>query len=245
MSLTVRPDRKPTLAQRIAAEIRDAITDARFEFGEALSEETLAGAFDVSRTPIREALNLLQMEGLVTIVPKSGTYIFTPTLEDIGALCDFRAGLELQALDLALDTAPHELSADLRGIADGMSEAVSRGDMRAYGRLDQKYHQAIVDRAGNPYLSKAYAMIVGRVSALRTHLAAKAEGEPQRSMADHRRFPDLVHDADREAARSLLSDHIRHTKSNYLTAFRKRDADTGDESARLRALFSVWRRKRG
>ncbi|WP_262983300.1 GntR family transcriptional regulator [Paracoccus mutanolyticus] len=50
------------------------MVNAEFEFGENLSEEILAQAFEVSRTPVREALNLLQVEGLVVIVPKSGTF---------------------------------------------------------------------------------------------------------------------------------------------------------------------------
>ena len=74
------PPRK-SLVPTIADKIRAAIVDAELDFGENLSEDTLASAFEVSRTPVREALNLLQMEGLVIIVPKSGTYVFTPTLE--------------------------------------------------------------------------------------------------------------------------------------------------------------------
>ena len=93
------PPRK-SLVPTIADKIRAAIVDAELDFGENLSEDTLASAFEVSRTPVREALNLLQMEGLVIIVPKSGTYVFTPTLEDIAELCDYRVGLEKQAIAL-------------------------------------------------------------------------------------------------------------------------------------------------
>lgn len=238
MTSKMPPKGKLSLARKIAAEIRDAIIDARFEFGEALSEENLAAAFGVSRTPIREALNLLQLEDLVTIVPKSGTYIFTPGLEDIAMLCDYRAGLEMQALDLALDHAPADLARVLAGIAAEMEEVVARGDIRAYGRLDARYHQAIIDHAGNLYLERGYAMIIGRVSALRTQLAVRAEGEPQRSLADHKLMPGLIAQRQAPEVRTLLARHVGQTKVNYTNAYLAQEPRAENERQRLKALFS-------
>lgn len=232
---------KTSLARKIAADIREAIIDARFEFGEALSEENLAAAFGVSRTPIREALNLLQLEDLVSIVPKSGTYIFTPGLEDIEMLCDYRAGLEMQALDLALVNAPDELAARLAEIAGEMEVPVAEDDMRAYGRLDAVYHQAIIEHAGNCYLERGYAMVVGRVSALRTQLAARAAGEPQRSMADHRAMPQLIAEGRTAEVREMLARHVGQTKVNYTNSFLAQKPRADSERQRLKALFSQRR----
>ena len=67
----IRGKSKKSLASSIAERIRGAIVDAEFQFGENLSEDMLAAAFDVSRTPVCEALNILQMQELVHIVPKS------------------------------------------------------------------------------------------------------------------------------------------------------------------------------
>lgn len=72
-----------SLVVRLADNIREAIVSARLDLGEALSEESLAAAFEVSRTPVREALALLQTEGLVNVVAKSGSYVFSPTEDDI------------------------------------------------------------------------------------------------------------------------------------------------------------------
>ncbi|NIY97324.1 MAG: GntR family transcriptional regulator [Oceanospirillaceae bacterium] len=238
MTSRTPPTGKQPLARRIAADIRDAIIDARFEFGEALSEENLAAAFGVSRTPIREALNLLQLEDLVTIVPKSGTYIFTPGLEDIAMLCDYRAGLEMQALDLALEHARPELAEALATIASEMEQFVAAGDIRAYGRLDARYHQAIIDHAGNLYLERGYAMIIGRVSALRTQLAVRAEGEPGRSLADHKAMPGLIAQKQVAEVRNLLALHVGQTKVNYTNAYLAQEPRAENERQRLKALFS-------
>lgn len=219
MSVASRKTGAPSLSARIAERIRDAIVDARFGFGEALSEENLAEAFEVSRTPIREALSLLELEGLVTVVPKSGTYIFTPTSEDIAELCDYRTGLERLALDLALARDRTALRDALAGVLAEMEAAVSANDMRRYGRLDQRYHLVFVERAANRYLERGYALILGRVSALRTQLAFRAEVEPQASMADHRRFLELIdRHADGECG-DLLVEHVQRVKRNYLAVY--------------------------
>lgn len=145
----------------------------------------LAAAFDVSRTPVREALNILQMQELVHIVPKSGTYVFTPTQEDIAELCDFRVGLEDQAMRLALVCNRKKLVSQLKKQYDLMRAAIDDDDLRAYGRCDTEFHLAFFRVCGNRYLARAYDSILGRVAALRTHLAIGAEGEPARSFADH------------------------------------------------------------
>lgn len=210
----------PTLAHTIAERIRAAIVDAEFEFGEGLSEDTLAAAFEVSRTPVREALNILQMQDLVHIVPKSGTYVFTPHPEDIAELCDHRAGLEVQAVRLALAGGrTAALTRTLRAALDRMSAAIRDKDLQDYGRADTDFHLAFFTACRNRYLERAYGQILGRVAALRTHLAIKAEGEPDRSFRDHETMIRLIGAGDTARLSRLLIAHILRTKANYLNAF--------------------------
>lgn len=226
------------LAVIIADKIRMAIVDAELEFGESLSEDTLASAFEVSRTPVREALNILQIEGLVTIVPKSGTYVFTPTVEDITELCDYRIGLEQQAVTL---TPPHAISktvADLQRHVGSMENAVETGDMQAYGRADTEFHLAFFRYCGNRYLQNAYNLILGRVASLRTHLAINAPGEPGRSMADHHRMVALLGREHRAELATLLATHIAHTRNNYLEVFQ-----SSEELGRGRGRATRLRRR--
>jgi DNA-binding GntR family transcriptional regulator len=209
-----------TLPERIAQQIRDAIVDARLSFGEALSEENLAAAFEVSRTPVREALDQLQREGLVKIVPKSGTYVFTPTLADIAALCEYRAGLELQAVALAAARNGVALHDRLATLVAGMAKAIAAGDLRGYGRLDTQYHLAFLEGSENRYLQQGYTLILGQVSALRTQLAVHTEAEPARSFDDHRLIIALLADGDLRRLRRVLSAHILRTEKNYVSAFK-------------------------
>lgn len=228
-----------SLSAIISEKIRRAIVEAEFEFGESLSEESLAMAFEVSRTPVREALNLLQMQDLVRIVPKSGTYVFEPTHEDIAELCDFRAGLEERAMRLTLAADREKLARLLAGEVAAMRIAVEAGNRRAYGRHDTEFHLAFFRDCGNRYLARAYESILGRVAALRTHLAIEAPGEPARSLADHEEIADLAARDRPDEIAAILEDHILRTKSNYLNALRKRSKEAADPRAlRLRRQLS-------
>lgn len=79
----LRVEQPKSLVTIVEERLRNAIIDAEMGFGESLSEEALSEALGVSRTPVREALARLQLQGLVTIVPKKGTFVFAPTEEDV------------------------------------------------------------------------------------------------------------------------------------------------------------------
>ena|ERR1700730_14563676 len=86
-----------SLAAIVEEWLRDAIVNAELKFGHALPEGALA--LGVSRTPMREASTRLELQGLVTIVPKRGTFVFKPTVSDVTQLATFRLILETTALE--------------------------------------------------------------------------------------------------------------------------------------------------
>lgn len=236
----IRGKTKATLASSIASRIRAAIVNAEFDFGESLSEDTLAAAFEVSRTPVREALNILQMQDLVNIVPKSGTYVFTPSHNDIAELCDYRVALETQALTLSLEDAKFNLLNELTTHYEAMSDAIVVEDLRSYGRHDTEFHLTFFRNCGNRYLARAYEHILGRVAALRTHLAIGAKGEPERSFSDHETIIELVKQNDLDSLINVLTNHILRTKNNYLEAFDQLPKQMSDSrTLRLRKQLSI------
>src|SRR2546422_6782820 len=79
---------------RVVRGLRSQILSGELEPGTALSEVTLAGTFGVSRTPVREALKQLQVEGLVEIVPRVGTFVSKPSLRDVTELLEVKEVLE-------------------------------------------------------------------------------------------------------------------------------------------------------
>ncbi len=215
---------KINLTQDVASRLREAIINAEFDFGENLSEELIASALNVSRTPVHEALKILEFEGLVNIIPKSGSYVFTLVEEDIKQLIDFRVILEVNAISYISQERFATLHQKLNGYLKDMQQAIHHRDMRLYSKSDTDFHFAIVSASENKYLTESYKTLLGQVATLRTHLAQKAEGEPQRSFRDHQ---DLIHlfasgnVRKGEEIKKLLTRHIAQTNRNYLSSFKK------------------------
>lgn len=210
---------KPSMAATVADRLRQAIINADFDFGEALSEENLAAAFDVSRTPVREALSMLQMERLVSIVPKSGTYVFTPTVDDIAELCQYRAGLELQAVDLAMARDPGGLAARLDSLAARMRPALEAGAFQHHRQLDNDYHLAFIEAADNRYLMQGYRLIMGRIATLRTHLTLSNRIRPGLLMHDHDLMVVLVREGKVAELKAALQAHVMGIMDRFVEAF--------------------------
>src|SRR5580692_8513149 len=102
------------LTQMAYEKILNAIVYGRLDLGEPLSENDLAKALEVSKAPIRQSLNELRLKGLVIVIPQSGSYVFSPTREEIEELCDFRLLLEQRALDVSMKNAGTAMLRSLR-----------------------------------------------------------------------------------------------------------------------------------
>src|SRR2546430_8168411 len=108
-----------SLSQRVMLRLREAIIDGEFALGAVISEEMIAQSFGVSRTPVREAMGLLQSQGLVVIRPQVGSFVFTPSATDISALCAFRSIIEPKAAELAYR---HDRTGAIASMASAIAE---------------------------------------------------------------------------------------------------------------------------
>lgn len=200
-----------SLSKKVAAKLREAIVEGRFAFGENISEEKLAAAFGVSRTPVRDALNSLQLTGLVEVRPKRGSFVFNPTTYDVTLLWEYREMLEREACLLALKKDPEALIADIRTIVDAMELARARGDGDAYARLDAHFHSTFFNRCGNGYLQDAYSISAARVATIMTLVCRSSEGLRDESLADHRAMLRSMEDGDSAAFVAILRRHLART----------------------------------
>lgn len=232
MSRNISIDRPRSLAGVITERLREAITNGEFAPGEALSEDTLAIELGTSRTPVREALNTLQHQGLVTIVPQKGTFVFAATADDVAELCDFRATLEIKAARLAMARHKDATLASLKSAFSAMTRAQKKDDGLAYAQADNAFHSAFLAHCDNHYLESAYLLASGRVGALRAHLAARVTGEPTRSFDEHKTIIELWSKDDIVSIESLLTQHIMRTEENYLNALKGTSTDSADHPAK-------------
>ena len=188
--------------------IRDAIVSGGLEFGEPLSETQIATALGMSKAPVRAAFIELRDKGLVTIVPQSGTYVFSPSAEDVRTMSEFRALLENQALHEAVKARRDTVLARFDDALAAMRKAVQAKNWEGYRKADSSFHLAFVEECGNRYLLKAYHLTSTALEALRVRLQRGAGNFRQRSFQEHIQIATFVREGKVESAAELLRYHI-------------------------------------
>jgi DNA-binding GntR family transcriptional regulator len=235
----MRPiERPPSFAEEVADRIRQAIVDGDLGLGEAVSERQLADRLGVSKTPVREALAQLRTEGLVRIYPQRGAMVFTLSAREIRDICELRQALEVAALRHAIERNPDRLAEGLSRVVADMRVARADDDVRRYLSDDTAYHQVFFDCCDNLYLQDTYSLHVGKIAALRTHLARKPH-HTERSFEEHCRMLELVGSGDADACIAVLDSHIDRTKSTYAAEVKDiAAADQSDAVPRIRGRAS-------
>jgi DNA-binding GntR family transcriptional regulator len=222
-----KPD---SLTARGTERLRRAILEAELQLGEALSEDKLANALNVSRTPVREALTVLQAQGLIDIQPQRGSFVFVPSEADLVELCEFRRMIEVEALRLCFSRAREKTLRDLRNAVSAMDAARRARDQKASVRADSVFHDALLANCSNHYLVDAYRLVSGRVAALRAH---RSSGAIQKDANDeHHAIVDAVARNDLATAEAVLAAHVLKMRERYAVAIARQS--TGGAGARRR-----------
>ncbi|HTD16991.1 MAG TPA: GntR family transcriptional regulator [Chthoniobacterales bacterium] len=215
MGIETKLERPKSLTAMAKQEIRDAIIEGRLSFSEQLSESALAAKLGISKTPVREALLQLKLEGLVDIEPQRGTFVFSLTEEQVHEICRFREVIETAALALAMER-------DCEGLAGRLALVLKqphleRPEQVLSGQIDADFHSAILECCGNAYLQRAYDLISDKIHALRARLP-KSDPHVDACRNTHAAIASLVRQGNIEEAQLTLSQHILSTEESYLAA---------------------------
>ncbi len=207
-------ERPKSLTEIATDRLRDDIISGRIGLGEALSEGTLAETLGISRTPIREALMRLQTEGLVSVVPQTGTFVFTVDAKQLRDICDVRVALETMALRLALERDPAGLAGALTDVVAAMTDARAADDPAGYLRLDSRFHLTLFAHCDNAYLSDANQVIAARMAALRNRLGTDP-AHMKKSFEEHKAIAKAVKRGNADKAIAVLEGHIGRKEGSY------------------------------
>jgi DNA-binding GntR family transcriptional regulator len=195
-----------SLRDRVLRHVRSDIVSGRSSPGTMYSVPTLAGELGVSTTPVREALLELARDGLITPLRNRGFRVEATSLDDLTNLFAVRELLERFAM---VSLAGRRLSdpADLRRLADDIAAAVARNDVLGYLDTDRAFHLALIERAGNPLLTR---LIMEQRDGMRLYGIDSAAGRQRQvaSVAEHYRLIDLASAGDADGIGRLISGHI-------------------------------------
>ncbi|WP_458688207.1 GntR family transcriptional regulator [Nocardia tengchongensis] len=196
---------KKSLRDQAYEELRDRIIDLRLSPGQRLVERDLAAELAISRIPLREALQMLEREGLVVIVPRQGAIVAPFTVADVRDLFDVRESLEVLAARLAAERATTADLAVLRDQLNAARDATARGDQAAIAAANAGFHAVIVEISGNPLLQSLLRPLESRVRWL-FHLTK--ERDPGTQCEEHELLYAAIADHDPAAAAEIAYRHV-------------------------------------
>jgi len=199
-----------SLMELTAERIRDAIIQGELPLGSKVSEQKLADMLQISRSPVRKALALLQSEGLVRVLPKRGSFVFAPDEKTVKDLCDHRAALETACLKFAIERNPDALIGGLRQGLDQMQQAIAQNESTAYSQADLRFHRTIIQSSDNQSMAKVYDTTIGPLMALRTHFFTEMNASLNRSMAEHATLLAACANKDVTRALAVVTQHVLH-----------------------------------
>ncbi|MFF2522555.1 GntR family transcriptional regulator [Streptomyces liangshanensis] len=205
------PVKRPPAADRVYSHIKQAVLERRYQGGTLLTEGELAEAVGVSRTPVREALLKLEVEGLIKLYPKKGALVLAVSVQEIADVVETRLLVEEFAVRKAVP-APARLIARLEEVLEEQREKAGAGDLAAFAVTDRCFHAEIVRHAGNEILSKLYDQLRDRQ--LRMGVAV-LEAHPERvakSIDEHADLLDAIRSGDAEGAARSIRSHVSRVK---------------------------------
>lgn len=156
----LRPVRRRSTVEVIAEELRQAIMDGSLAPGDQLGEADLAVHFQVSRGPLREAMQRLVSEGVLHAIANRGVFVSELTIDDVRDVYRARSVIERGALEVALKEDRETLHAAVSRAVDDMRAAAAKGDGPAVSDADQAFHEALVECSGSPRLIRAMRTLV-------------------------------------------------------------------------------------
>ena len=204
------------LSSRVYDQIRAEILKGALMPGESVTEMSLATTCGVSRTPVREALHQLELEGLVELIPNKGAVILGISPEDICDIYEIRAMLEGGAAERAAERATEEDIRRLTEILDLTEFYIEKENMPQLQAMDGQFHQLIYEMSGSRMFRRVLKDLHYYVGLTRG-ASLKTEGRAAQSVKEHKAVLDAIAKHDGKKACELMTRHVNNALKNVLT----------------------------
>jgi phosphonate utilization transcriptional regulator len=204
-----------SLSSVVQSELERMILSGELPPGEKLTEVALAARLGVSRGPLREAFRMLEEAGLVRTEKNRGVFVRDLPVEEAIEIFDLRATMdELVGRRLAAGIAPAALK-EIRGLVDQMEHAVKAKDAHTYHLLNLRFHDRLVELAGNRKLTAIYRKLIKELSLFRRLDLADGWLMPI-SAGEHRQIVKAIASGDVEAAGRAMFEHVMESKERTI-----------------------------
>ena len=202
--------------------LRDAILTGKLLPGERLMENQLAEKLGVSRTPVREALRMLELENLVELVPRKGAQVLDMSEKDIVNILEVRSALEGLATSVACKKMSKEDLQQLKNMEVDFEKAVAENDVEHFVDIDEDFHDLIFAATENDKLINIFRNL--RIQLYRYRMAQAKNNETSMStiVAHHRSIIRAIENHDAEEGASIAQGHIKYQTESLLRFVRNK-----------------------
>lgn len=187
--------------------LREAILEGKLKPGQRLMEVQLAEQLGVSRTPVREAIRKLELEGLVVMLPRKGAYVANMSLKDIIDVLEIRASLEGLAASLAAERINPENIKKLEKIVEEFEERTIASDIDTLLKKDVEFHECIFKATNNKKLHHLINSLWEQVYRFRVTYISDYDSSIS-IVNEHKLILDAIKNGDNELAKKYATEHI-------------------------------------
>lgn len=218
----IKLDSYKPLRELVCENIRQAIIDGTFSPGERLMEIQLADEMGVSRTPVREAIRKLELEGFVVMIPRRGTYVADISIKDITEIYEIRISLDVLAAGLAAERITDEELATLNGYLVEISKHVPGMNMDKIVELDSAFHDVLYHASRNERLESIINNLREQLTGIRGR-SMSAPGRMVETMDEHRALVEAIAARDVERAQRAARVHLENAEQTLLRSLERRN----------------------
>lgn len=219
--IPIKLDNYKPLREMVFESLREAILQGRLRPGERLMEIQLAEEMGVSRTPVREAIRKLELEGFVVMVPRKGAYVAGISVKDIVDIFEVRAALEGLAAGLAAERITDEEMDQLERSIHKINLS-DEHDLKAIVEGDTTFHALIYKSSRNQRLEQIIMNLHEQINRFRI-TSLSQPGRLKIALDEHTKIVEAISDRNVEEAHQLATEHIENAEQSLLNALREEE----------------------
>ncbi|GAB4265317.1 GntR family transcriptional regulator [Thermincola ferriacetica] len=224
--IPVSLDNYKPLREIVFEALREAIINGTLEPGERLMEIQLAEEMGVSRTPVREAIRKLELEGFVVMVPRKGACVAGLSMKDIADVFEIRTALESLAAGLAAERITEEELENLERLLVKIGECVQANDLDKLIEVDTEFHDVLFKATRNERLVQIISNLREQIQRFRTTSLA-SPGRMKYALEEHKKIVEAVSERNVELAQKLAAEHIENAENIMLNVLREKREGKG------------------
>lgn len=207
MKLDINIDEYLPLREVVFRALRNAIVQGEFQPGERLMEVTIANKLGVSRTPVREAIRMLELEGLVVMIPRKGAEVANITVKDLKDALEVRMAIEALSVRLACKRIDEKGKEELKQVCIAFREAINSKLVPAIVEADEVFHNTIYKLSQNPRLINIAQNLREQVYRYRVEYV-KDFSYHDNLVTEHDQITNAILLGDADTAERVMNEHI-------------------------------------